>query len=119
VLNNLAWLLRRQGNLEEARTTIEEALRLRPEMVQALDTLAMLQIDTEEFEAARDTLRKAEMLDPEMPDLKIRLALLYARQGDPARSLRLLDSMENQFDVLSTSAQEEYEALRKELRAKE
>lgn len=102
ITNNLGNLLRLQGELEAARHCSTEAVRLAEsggramQLLNALISLADLELDCRDWAAARIVLLQALALDCRPPQVRrqaearLSLAVIDAEEGQPAKALAAL-----------------------------
>ncbi len=88
-LNNLAWLLLEEKQLESARELAEKARDLEPENGAVLDTLGWIRLQQGESREALALLRQAVDRMPESGDARYHLAEALVRSGkrDEARDI--------------------------------
>jgi tetratricopeptide (TPR) repeat protein len=84
---NLAVMALSRGDYTEARRFYKEANLRDPENAAALIGLGVTTFETEGFAPAMRFFDAARRLEPENPDLHYNLALVFARSGQPARSV--------------------------------
>ncbi|MEO1766476.1 XrtA/PEP-CTERM system TPR-repeat protein PrsT [Thiobacter aerophilum] len=84
-LNNLAWLLNKQGDTE-ALPLAQRALKVRPDDPNILDTVGWIHLSRGEPNIARDFLAKAVAGAPGQPSVRYHYAVALARGGDAARA---------------------------------
>ncbi len=89
-LANLAWNLKTQGRMEEARRLYGESIRLKPDILQTVLGWARLEEADRKFEAALDLLDKAEAIEPNNPSVGLTRATVLARLNRPEAALALL-----------------------------
>ncbi len=77
----------KRGRLQDAKRFYQEALRLDPGYVDALNNLGVLHIRDKDYNAARRSFEKAIQLHPGYVDSYYNLACLYAIEGDARQSL--------------------------------
>jgi tetratricopeptide (TPR) repeat protein len=77
----------KRGRLQDAKRFYQEALRLDPSYVDALNNLGVLYIRDKDYTAARRSFEKAIQLQPGYVDAYYNLACLYAIEGDARQSL--------------------------------
>jgi tetratricopeptide (TPR) repeat protein len=77
----------KRGRLQDAKRFYQEALRLDPSYVDALNNLGVLYIRDKDYTAARRSFEKAIKLQPRYVDSYYNLACLYAIEGDERQSL--------------------------------
>ncbi len=92
VLNNLAWLLRKEDP-DRALAYAEKVLRISPEWGPALDTLGSIQLQQGEVELAVRSFQQALKRSPGNPDIRFHLATAYARQGDKTAAVGVLNEL--------------------------
>ncbi len=95
VLANLAWNLKNQGRMAEARALYEEAVKLAPDVLQTLLGWARLEEADRDFAAASGLLDQAEALAPENQSVLLTRAVLHGRMHAPGKALAVLDRMAN------------------------
>ncbi|NVM23549.1 MAG: tetratricopeptide repeat protein, partial [Desulfobacterales bacterium] len=76
--------------LQEAKGLYEEALKLSPNLVSALNNLGAIHIREKNYGAARRVLEKAVKIQPNHGDPYYNLACLYALQKNVGQSLSYL-----------------------------
>ncbi len=81
LLANLAWNLKCQGRIAEARELYKESIGTAPNVVQTLFGWGQLEEADGNFDAARTALDRAAQLDPDHQGLRVARATLLARQG--------------------------------------
>ena len=69
-LNNLAWLLSQQNNLNEAETIATKATEISPDSADTRDTLGLIQIKLKKYDSAVQNLAVAYKLEPEVKEIK-------------------------------------------------
>ncbi len=97
-LANLAWNLKNQGRMEEARTLYEQSVKLRPDVLQSFLGWAKLEEADRKFEAALAILEKAETLQPGNPSVHLTRAVVLARLQRTEEALGLLHEPEGEQD---------------------
>ncbi len=90
-LANLAWNLKNQGRMEEARGLYEKSAALKPDILQTFLGWAKMEEADRKFEAALALLDKAEAIEPNNPSVQLTRATVLARRGRPEAALALLD----------------------------
>lgn len=93
LLANLAWNLKCQGRMEEARTLYRDSLSLAPTVRQTLLGCARLEEADRRFAAARAVLDVAEIAYPGDPQLSLTRATLLGREGESEAAVALIDSL--------------------------
>jgi tetratricopeptide (TPR) repeat protein len=91
VLANLAWNLKNQGRMAEARQLYEESAVLAPEVVETLLGWARTEEADRNFARAGEVLARAERLAPADPRIILTRAVLDARTGAYDKALATLD----------------------------
>ena len=91
LLANLAWCLKLQSRMGEARALYEESVAAAPEVMQTLLGWARLEEADRNFAAAFGILERAERLAPGAPSLVLLRAVLFGRTGDTQAALAVLD----------------------------
>lgn len=82
-----ATLFHKRGRLQDAKRFYQEALRLDPGYVDALNNLGVIYIRDKEYTAAQRSFERAVRLRPGYVDAHYNLACLYAIKGDVTQSL--------------------------------
>ncbi|MGC8475664.1 MAG: tetratricopeptide repeat-containing sulfotransferase family protein [Acetobacteraceae bacterium] len=93
LLANLAWNLKNQGRMEEARALYAESVAGAPAVLQTLLGLARLEEADRRFEAAMDALERAERVAPDNPSVRLTRAVVLDRMGRTADALAVLDAV--------------------------
>src|SRR5580704_1993463 len=91
VLANLAWCLKSQGRMEEARALYEESTAAAPDIRQTLLGWARLEEADRNFAAAADKLDQLDAQFPNNPGSILTRAVLLGRMKRPDEALALLD----------------------------
>ena len=91
VLANLAWCLKNQGRMEEARALYEESTAAAPNIRETLLGWARLEEADRNFEAAAEKLDRLEALFPGTPGAILTRATLLGRMKRHDEALALLD----------------------------
>jgi cellulose synthase operon protein C len=91
-LNNVAWLLVKQ-NKPGALPMAERAVSLLTDRAPLLDTLAMALEAENQLPKAIETQKRAVALAQDDPNLSLRLAKLYIKQGDKSRARTELEAL--------------------------
>jgi tetratricopeptide (TPR) repeat protein len=84
-------LLRRLGDLREARALAEQAVKQHPDDPLARSALAAVHRDAREFDAALRHLQAALAVDPRSAPALCGLGLLFVAKGDPVAALAVLE----------------------------
>jgi tetratricopeptide (TPR) repeat protein len=93
LLANLAWNLKTQGRMAEARTLYEESVAAAPEVKQTLLGWARLEEADRRFDAAGDALDRLEKLTPNEPGVMLSRAVLLGRMRKYDEALAVLDAI--------------------------
>ena len=91
LLANLAWSLKGQGKLAEARALYEQAAAAAPAVPQTLLGWARLEEADRQLDAANRVLDRAEALFPDDPRFLVPRAVVLGRQGHHAEAVAALD----------------------------
>jgi tetratricopeptide (TPR) repeat protein len=94
LLANLAWNLKNQGRMEEARRLYEESTALDPNIFQTLYGWAQMEETDRNFARAFELLDAAERLAPGAPSVMLQRAVLHGRVRDYDKALTALDEIE-------------------------
>jgi len=92
LLANLAWNLKNQGRMEEARALYQESVTAAPEIRQTLLGFARLEEADRNFDAAAGVLDSMEQRFPSDPAVRLTRAVLLGRQRKYDEALALIDS---------------------------
>lgn len=93
VLNDLAWVLAKQGKLAEGLELATEASTLQPRNGNVWDTLGYIQLKLGQAEKAEQSLQKAAELMPEHPGVMLRIAEVYEARSMFKESLQLASQL--------------------------
>ena len=93
LLANLAWNLKNQGRMAEARALYAESVAGAPEVLQTLLGLARLEEADRQFDAAMDALDRAERAAPNNPSVRLTRAVVLDRMGRTEHALAVLDAV--------------------------
>ncbi len=91
LLANLAWNLKCQGRIAEARALYNESIEAAPDIFQTLFGWGQLEEADGNFAAARIKLDRAAEIRPDDPGLRVVRATLLAREGKLAAALAELE----------------------------
>ena len=91
LLANLAWNLKCQGRIAEARELYNESIKAAPDIFQTLFGWGQLEEADGNFAAAREKLDRAAEIRPDDPGLRVARATLHAREGKLAAALAELE----------------------------
>ena len=92
LLANLAWNLKNQGRMEEARTLYQESAAAAPDIRQTLLGFARLEEADRKFDAAEQVLDSMGQRFPNDPAVRLTRAVLLGRQRKYDEALALIDS---------------------------
>lgn len=93
VLANLAWNLKNQGRMEEARALYEESVRLAPDIFQTLLGWARMEETDRNFARAAELAAAADKLSPGHPNVMLTQAVVQGRLGRPEAAIEILDRL--------------------------
>jgi tetratricopeptide (TPR) repeat protein len=93
-LANLAWNLKNQGRMAEARVLYEKSMNLKPGVIQTVLGWAKMEEADRKFDAALKLLDQAERLHPDNPSVQLTRATVLARQKKTEAALAVLDQPE-------------------------
>ena len=88
--NNLGLLATREGHTAEAAEHFQEALRLSPDYLIALENLGNAYRQLKQWEDARKTLEHAVAVGPEDPEANYSLGMVFAQLNDINRAYEYL-----------------------------
>ncbi|MBZ5571934.1 MAG: FG-GAP-like repeat-containing protein, partial [Acidobacteriia bacterium] len=88
--NNLGLLATREGRTADAIPYFQEALRLSPDHLIALDNLGNAYRQQKQWEEARKTLEHAVAVGPDDPEANYSLGMVYAQLDDSGRAYEYL-----------------------------
>jgi tetratricopeptide (TPR) repeat protein len=88
--NNLGLIAAQQGSLDQAAQDFQQALRLNPESLVALENLGNAYRQQKRWEQARTTFERALTVDSESPGANYGLAMVYAAGDDTQRTYEYL-----------------------------
>ncbi len=94
-LANLAWNLKSQGRIAEARALYQQSLELKPDVLQTVLGFAKMEEADRKFDAALGLLDEAERLLPDNPSVKLTRATVLARQKKTEAALAILQEAES------------------------
>jgi TPR repeat protein len=104
LLANLAWNLKGQGRLGEARELYRESVKSAPRVFQTWFGWAQLEEADGDFAAAKSHLERAAEIRPDDPGLRVARATLLAREGNHGEALRVLETPSRSEDRATTPA---------------
>ncbi|HUW79698.1 MAG TPA: tetratricopeptide repeat protein, partial [Acidocella sp.] len=93
-LANLAWNLKNQGRIIEARALYQKSMELKPDVLQTVLGFAKMEEADRKFEAALKLLDEAERLLPDNPSVHLTRATVLARQKKTEAALAILHEPE-------------------------
>jgi tetratricopeptide (TPR) repeat protein len=93
LLANLAWNLKNQGRMEEARALYRESIAAAPDIRQTLLGFARLEEADRQFEAACVLLDRMDRLFADDPEVKLSRAVLLGRQRKYDQALAMIDTI--------------------------
>jgi len=93
LLANLAWNLKNQGKMAEARTLYEESMTIEPNVLQTVLGFARLEEADRRFPEAAVLLDKAEVLAPGNQSVLLARAVLHGRTRSYEAALGVLDDI--------------------------
>jgi len=93
LLANLAWNLKSQGRIAEARALYEESVAAAPNVVQTMLGWARMEEADRNFARAAELLDRAEQIQPGHAGVKLSRAVLFGRTQEYDKALAILDSM--------------------------
>jgi tetratricopeptide (TPR) repeat protein len=93
VLANLAWCLKTQGKMAQARALYGESLSAAPAVLQTLLGFARLEEADRDLDAALALLDRADAVHPGTPSLMLTRAVVLGRKRDAPAALAVLDRM--------------------------
>jgi tetratricopeptide (TPR) repeat protein len=96
LLANLAWNLKNQGRMGEARDLYKESVAAAPEIRQTLLGWARLEEADREFDAAAGVLDRMDALWPNDPNVMLTRAVLLGRMKRYDDAVTMLDTMASQ-----------------------
>jgi tetratricopeptide (TPR) repeat protein len=91
LLANLAWNLKNQGRMEEARTLYKESVAVNPGVLQTLLGWARLEEADRNLDAASELLDRAEKVAPNNPSVSLARAVVHGRNRSYTEALQTLD----------------------------
>ena len=94
LIANLAWNLKNQGRIAEARALYEQSVSLDPNIFQTLFGWASMEESDRNFTRAGELLDAAERLAPGHPRVHLQRAILLSREGRLETALAVYDGIE-------------------------
>ncbi|MGC9269043.1 sulfotransferase [Acidiphilium sp.] len=92
-LANLAWNLKTQGRIEEARGLYAKSLQINPNVLQSVLGWARTEEADRKFPRALELVEQAEALAPDNPAVALTRATVLARQGETETALARLSRL--------------------------
>jgi tetratricopeptide (TPR) repeat protein len=92
LLANLAWNLKNQGHMKEARALYEESVTAAPQVRQTLLGFARLEEADRDFDAAAEVLDKADAQFPNDQGVRLTRAVLLGRMRRYDEALAIIDA---------------------------
>ena len=111
LLANLAWNLKCQGRIAEAREFYSESVEAAPDVFQTLFGWGQLEEADGNFAAAKAKLDRAAQIRPDDPGLRVARATLHAREGKLAAALAELGG--DQIGASASAGSDSNELLEK------
>jgi Tfp pilus assembly protein PilF len=96
LLANLAWNLKNQGRIDEARALYGQSMGLDPNIFQTLFGWAKMEETDRNFARAGELLAAAERLAPGNASVRLTRAVLHGREREYEAAVALLDAMERE-----------------------
>ena len=96
LLANLAWNLKNQGRMDEARGFYEQSMALDPTIFQTVFGWAKMEETDRNFERAGELLGAAETLAPGAPSVRLARAVLHGRVREYEQAVAMLDALERE-----------------------
>jgi tetratricopeptide (TPR) repeat protein len=93
LLANLAWNLKNQGKMAEARKLYAESVALDGTILPTLLGWSRMEETDRDFARADELLDQAEKLSPNNPSISLQRAIVRSRTKDYAKALELLDGI--------------------------
>lgn len=115
-VNDLAWVLARQGNHREALGYATEAIQMSENNGNSWDTLGVIQMKLGDLDKAEKSLQKAMSLQPENPAIALNMAELYEAKGMLKEAEQLAEQLLARAAQLDREMQDKLNALTKRLR---
>jgi tetratricopeptide (TPR) repeat protein len=94
-LANLAWNLKNQGRIDEARELYKHAMALKPDVLQTVLGYAKMEEADRKFDRALELLDEAETLVPDNPSVQLTRATVLSRQKKREAALAILHEPED------------------------
>jgi tetratricopeptide (TPR) repeat protein len=94
-LANLAWNLKNQGRIDEARALYQRSMALKPDVLQTVLGYAKMEEADRKFDRALELLDEAERLLPDNPSVQLTRATVLSRQKKREQALAILHEPED------------------------
>jgi tetratricopeptide (TPR) repeat protein len=94
-LANLAWNLKNQGRMVEARALYEKSMAVKPGVIQTVLGFAKMEEADRKFDTALSLLDQAEQIFPDNPSVALTRATVLARQKKTEAALALVHLLED------------------------
>ncbi len=104
-LNDLAYVMYVQGNMNEAETLVRESLKLNDRNSSAWDTLGAVLIELNKLEDAEVALQRSLSLRPNVANVQLNLALLYEKSGRTDQAIKVANDINARLNELSPQDQ--------------
>ncbi|MCB1069054.1 MAG: tetratricopeptide repeat protein, partial [Kiritimatiellae bacterium] len=115
-LNDLAWVLARKGEYDEAEVMIREAVERSDRSAPSWDTFGVILMAQDKLAEAEDAFLKALALRPDAAATTLHLAMLKEKQGSLEEALRLTEAIQTRLSELSLPLQGDFRELQTRLR---
>ncbi len=96
LLANLAWNMKNQGRMQEARAFYEQSMALAPDVFQTVFGWAKMEETDRNFVRAGELLDAAERLAPDAPSVRVARAVLHGRVREYEAAVAILDDLERE-----------------------
>jgi tetratricopeptide (TPR) repeat protein len=93
LLANLAWNLKNQGRMQEARALYQESLAAAPGIRQTLIGFARMEEADRNFAAAASLIDRLETLFPNVPEIRLTRAVVMGRMHRYDEALEIIDGI--------------------------
>ena len=116
-LNDLAWILQRKGQAEEALPLIQRSLEMNENNAAAWDTLGVVLLQLNRLNEAKEALEKALALRPGAAATILHMAQLYESMGMVSEARQLADPLLARPSEMSPDSYDDLRRLLERLRA--
>jgi len=110
-LNDLAWVLRERGSLDESEALAREALRANDKLAAAWDTLGVVLTERGKLDEAEAALKKSVALFADDLSVQTHLVEFYIKKGDTRRATQLAEDLLGRGSELSPGDREKLREL--------